>query len=147
MASLDRECRVFATYLTGREPREYVLASYRAAHERGELARLPAPDGFERALVRLATFRPTTRIVDVYTALFMKRAVVRKKLVLVLAILESSAPAFEYFEGPDHPGVPRAVVRLTARGLASAVALLAALIFLGPPHLAAAAAARLQGSR
>jgi hypothetical protein len=146
-ATMDRECTAFATYLTGREPNGYVKDRYRLAHERGELANIPEPGAFERALVWLATFPFAARIVDVYTALFMKRAVVRKKLVLVLAILECCAPSYHYFEHPDGGGFVGSVARLAVRSLVSAIALAVGAIVLGPAHAAASAASHLQRSR
>jgi hypothetical protein len=146
-AILDRECTAFATYLTGREPTGYVLERYRLAHERGEMASLPEPGAFERALVRLALFPGIARVVDVYTALFMKRALVRKKLVLALAILECCAPSYHYFEHPDRGGFAGSVSRLAARSLVSGIALALGAIVLGPAHVVASAASHLYRSR
>jgi hypothetical protein len=146
-ATLDRECTAFATYLTGRGPSDYVKENYRLAHERGEMATLSEPGAFERALVRLALLPVAARVVDVYTALFMKRALVRKKLVLVLAILECSAPSYDYFERPDRGGLVGSVARLALRSLASAAALAVGALVLGPAHAAASAASLVHRSR
>jgi hypothetical protein len=146
-SSLDRECVAFAKYLTGGSADGYVRDCYRAAHERGELAGLPEPSGFERALVRLATIPVTARVVDVYTALFMKRALVRRKLVLVLAILESCAPSYRYFENPDGGGTTGVLARLVARSIASTLALLASILVVAPTHLASTVVSRAQRSK
>jgi hypothetical protein len=142
LAILDRECVAFTTYLTGRKPDEYVLSSYREAHERGELARAIARGPFDRLLVRLVLIPLAARVVDVYTALFFKRALVRKKLVLALAILESSSPSYRHFEVPDSGGRLVVLSRLAARSLASLVALVVAALLLAPAHAAVALLAR-----
>jgi len=132
---LDRECTTFARYLTGCAPDDYLLRAYSDAHARGELAALLAsPTTLDRILLAVGSRRVATRMVDVYTALFAKRAVVRKKLVLVLALLESASPSYRYFEEPDSGGVGPIVLRLALRSIGSAFALVSSLVLLAPVH-------------
>ncbi len=99
-AALDREAAVFVRYLTGADPSspgqggaagDYVLAKYRDAHARGAVGE--ATDGFDAALVRWAAAGPLrARWVDGYARFFASGGLLRRKLVLVLALLESRAP-------------------------------------------------------
>jgi hypothetical protein len=88
---LNRECSVFSIYLIGEPPSEYVKKKYREAHQTGlllDVAAQPAED----FLVRVASIGPwSVKIIDVYTRIFRPFSTVRKKLVLLLAILESCA--------------------------------------------------------
>ena len=100
-SALDRECAVFCRYLIGQEPNEYVKKKYRAAHQarslRGDLAH-PADD----FLVKAASIGPwSTKIIDAYTRVFHPFSMVRKKLVLLLAILECCAPPHAHLDSVD----------------------------------------------
>src|SRR5205823_3568092 len=101
--NLDRECTVFARYLVGESPGGYVLEKYRDAHAKSALADIRVDDAFDRVLLHIALVHPVaTKLVDAYTAFFFKTSTVRKKWVLLLAILESAPPAFHLFDSPDH---------------------------------------------
>jgi hypothetical protein len=90
-AQLDRESEVFARYLTGKGAGDYVRRKYREAHERGALGPSSASD---RALVDVAR-RGTwwARLADAHARLFAPGGLLRRKLVLVLALLECREPA------------------------------------------------------
>ena len=98
---LDRECSVFSIYLIGEPPSEYVKRKYREAHQTGLLldaAAQPAED----FLVRVASIGPwSAKIIDAYTRIFRPFSTVRKKLVLLLAILESCAPSHARLDSAD----------------------------------------------
>ena len=105
LANLDRECVTFARYLTGQTPGPYVTEKYRDAHLRHDVLRAETST-IERTLLRVARATgPGAWLVDAYTAIFLRKAPVRKKWVLLVAILESCAPTAEYFErtGPRRP--------------------------------------------
>lgn len=134
--ALDSECAVFARYLCGQAPTEYVRRKYREAHERLDVLGEVPTDRFDRVLVALAARRPAlTRLADAYARSFAPRARVRAKLIVLLAILESCAPSHRHWDAPDACGVPRLMVRAVGQALASATALLGALLVLRPLHL------------
>jgi hypothetical protein len=92
-ARLERECRVFGGYLLGREMNPYVLGKYAQAHE--TLAWENAPGFFDRLLTGLAARHAlATKICDAYARFFSPQCVLRKKLVLLLAILELTPPYY-----------------------------------------------------
>ncbi len=130
---LAREAGVFARYLIGAPAGDYAAEQYAAGH-----AALPTscpPPAAGRVLVRVAAAHPLlTRIADAYVRLFAPRSLLRHKLVLLLAILESSAGSHPAFA--PRPASPLGVVlRLAAAGTAFAFCLVAGIILLGPLHL------------
>jgi NADH dehydrogenase len=138
--ALAHECRALATHLTGQQPPPYVVEKYRDAHAR--LARLQESWGFDRILLRLAIGHPLlARLVDAYTAVFARRALVRQKWVLLLALLETTASTAAYFDRPDR----RSPVRLALDALGAAAAytafLVLALTTMLPLHAACTAGA------
>jgi hypothetical protein len=129
-----RECEVFSRYLLSHPPDAYLLRKYCEASAAGESADERSP--FERLLLRLARLHPLlTRAVDIYARWFCPRALVRKKLILVLAIAETWAPSYAELDRADGGGRLLFVARLVARGLVSGLLLLFALLLLQPVRL------------
>jgi hypothetical protein len=132
-ADLDRECLAIARYLTGQTPNAYVLGKYRDAHARHP--RLEARAPADRFLLRIARSSPAGAwLVDCYTALFCRTASIRRKSVLVVALLESSAPAGDYFDAPETASVPRLVSRLAVRGVLFGAGVAGSMVLLAPIH-------------
>jgi hypothetical protein len=113
---LERQCRLFSRYLLDREPTAYVLSQYLRAHQvHPEFvnARLKP---FDEALLRLGPgSRLTMPMVDAYARIFAPRSMLRKKLILLLAILESSPGSFESLESPTATSRVGAYISLAAR--------------------------------
>jgi len=128
------ECRVFTRYLLSCEPDAYVQSKYGQA-----LASLPAlapVSRFDQALLRFAGLGSfAARLADSYAALFQQGSALRKRLVLLLAILETRPPFSTRID--DAPGsAGGAVVRLVGHGVTGAIALLAGLLVFVPMRLA-----------
>jgi hypothetical protein len=113
-AQLERECRIYGRYLIGREPDEYIIEEYIACHEAG---RIPEPaDRFERFLLAASLSRPfVTRMADAYASRLLKYGALRKKLVLVLALLECAPATFGSLDEVDGGGLSGTMVRGAAR--------------------------------
>lgn len=113
---LARECQVFSRYLVARPPDAYVLDKYIEAHR---VARdYTGGSRFDRALLNLARSGALgASFADSYACLFARRSLLRRKLILLLAILESSAPARGFLDAIEP--VPRALLlsRLLGRGV------------------------------
>lgn len=111
-AGLERECETFTLLLTRKSPTQYVVRKYVDGHRaRPDLA---AVAGFERVLLDHATRGPIrARLADAYARRLFPRGNLRKKLVLLLAILETS------------PGFHRDVDLVPARSQVSALLTLA----------------------
>jgi len=91
---LERECRSYTRYLTGHHPTPYVIAKYLDFHQKMGIG--VTGDRFERLLVSISARGPVwTRLADSYASIWRKNSVLRKKLVIALALLECAPPAFE----------------------------------------------------
>lgn len=135
-AALEEECRTFTRYLVGTDPSPYVIAKYCEAHVASPAFR---ESRFDRQLTRVARWRPVTAFAaDTYARFFVPRGALRKKLVLALAILETSPPFFREFDHPPTGGRAAQALRLGARLLAFAPTLLIATIVFLPVHVLAA---------
>ena len=133
---LDRECRTFGLYLIGRTPDAYVIAKYRKCH--GEGGRIAESAGrFDRFLESVAARGPFwARLADTYASRFRKYGPLRKKMVLMLALLECSPGSFAYLDGVDAGGLWGTVVSLTWQALRFASCLLLAILLFLPVQLA-----------
>lgn len=131
--SLERECIVFTRYLTGRRPDRYVVDRYVEAHAlRPGLAAGPAT-AFDRLLAGLAARHPlAARLADAFAGVFDRRSLLREKLVVLLAILETSPTAAACVEAPDAAGVAPALLAIAARTVVSLACLTAAAAILLP---------------
>jgi len=90
---LDRECDVFCRYLAGIAADDYLKTRYRATHGRGAVEPPGGASAYDRALVALGRTSPlATRFVDAHARIFSAGGLLRRKLVLVLALLEVRAP-------------------------------------------------------
>ncbi|MBI4589082.1 MAG: hypothetical protein HY725_09600 [Candidatus Rokubacteria bacterium] len=135
-AALDHECRVLTSYLLRQAPSSYVLAKYRDAHAADALPASPAGP-FDRLLARLAISRPSLlKLVDAYASVFFRTGLLRKKMVLLLAILEVSPRLHACFDSPDPGGTVGLLARIAVRSSAFLLRLLLAVVVLGPLQLA-----------
>jgi NADH dehydrogenase len=145
-AEARRECETFSRYLLGRPPDAYLLRKYCEASRFGEPAGERSP--FEDLLLRLATRHPlVTRAVDAYARWFCPRALLRKKLILVLAIAESWAPSYVELDRADGGGRPVFVARFAAHAIVSGLLLSLAVLLLQPVRLLLWARQKRAGSR
>ena len=131
------ECRVFARYLSGAEPSQYVLNCY----ERMWASATRFTEGdhslIERSLLRLARAGTLlTRIADGYARVFRPAALLRRRLILLLAILENSPPTAAELTAATAGSRMALVLRMAASMLASAGCLLVGIVLLGPLQLA-----------
>jgi hypothetical protein len=138
-----RECRALTRWLVGRAPTDYVIERY---------ARGLGSTAF-RADVRSGTADPVLHAVgrtgqlglslaQTYARIAAPAGSFRRRAVLLGAILESAPDTFAAFE-PPAAGRLRAWSVLIGSGMLFAARVLAALILIGPLHLAA----RLVGRR
>lgn len=127
---LDAECRVFTRYLLGCDPDAYVNAKYKAAH--AVLPALSTTGRFDEALIAFARTCPLwTKVADAYAGLFSPAAALRKRLVLLLAILETRPPFHGLIDKTVDGPAPLVVVRLVTRTTGAVLCLLVgALVFL-----------------
>ncbi len=97
---LGRECEIFCRYLTGRAPDPYVQEKYEEGHRHRELSSGSGPfDRFLSGTAGRSVF--FAGLVDAYCGLLARRSLFRKKLMLLLAILECSYPAHDAIDSAD----------------------------------------------
>lgn len=135
-AAAASECEVFARYLTGTAPASYVRDKYLQAFAGPQLARLAVRDRFDALLLRIARVHPLlTRMTDLYSRYLRIDSVVRRRLVLLLAILETHAESVNQLDRPDCSGMAGFVAGMAWHGLWSALLLLPVLLVLLPLHV------------
>jgi len=135
LITLNHECTVFCRYLVGQRPNDYVLRKYQDAHEIWHI-NWDHLHPVDTLLVKIARTSPLlTKVVDSYTVVFARDSLVRKKLLLLTAILETCAPTHYYFDSVDSSLKVILVLRMLFRGLLFILSLfLAGLLFL-PLHV------------
>lgn len=133
--AIRREFRVFGRYLVGRDPGAYAVSHYERWHAaRGNAEAAGAPP-IDRVLVAVARVHPVaTRIADAYCARLRKASLLRRKLVLVLALVECSPETFALVEEPRSGGRAGTWARLVVSGTVEGLAFLVGAVFLLPVH-------------
>ena len=142
-AGSEEECRSFATYLSGVRPSAYVVEQYVAAASAHELACDGDLSCFDRATLKLARSGPLfTRWADAYCAIVGRSGVLRRKLIVLAAILEHVAPTSDALDRVVARSVARTVVSLAGYGSAFAVSLLVGAVILLPASVLCWSASR-----
>jgi hypothetical protein len=136
LAMLRGECRVFCTYLVGMTNTLYIEEQYaKACHARG----LAFDDRFgclDRASVWLARRgRWLAHWADAYCAIFHRSGVLRRKLVVLAAILEHVSPTSEAFDQVPPRSTAHSALSIALYGCSSGVALLLGSVVLLPTSL------------
>jgi hypothetical protein len=141
---LVQECTVFTRHLVNQNPTSYIISKYRDAHLVGAERIMETSGNFDQFLLKLARKHPkVTRLVDAYTVVFYKSSVVRKKSILLLAILESCAPTFTHFDAPDRGGQIVVMLKVMLQTVIYCIYLLIATVLLSPIRLGLAVNGRL----
>jgi len=101
-SQLERECVTYTRYLIGQMPSEYVVNRYLDFHQKSEAMADLGFDAFDQFLVSVSARGPFwASMADSYASVFRKDSVVRKKLVVTLALLECVSPSFEALDEVD----------------------------------------------
>ena len=137
--ALEDEAHAFSLALIGAAPDAYVAAQYARAHQ--NLPLQPATP-FDRVLLALAARGPwALRAADGYARIFAPTSALRRKLCVLVAILESASPSDAAFASAETPRAA-VVVQLLLTGVGFALLLGAGVIVLAPIHLASRLKAR-----
>ena len=131
---LDAECRVFVRHILGCDAAPYVLEKYTDAHRVS--AAYSTGSRFDMFLVRVAA-RNTffAKLVDSYASVLAPVSLVRRKLVLILAILETAAPSCSVIDDVDGSSVAVQFARLCVRGVGSVLGLLVGVLVFTPARM------------
>ena len=131
-ALLD-EAGSFGAALLGAAPDGYVAAQYARAHQ--HLPLHPATP-FDHVLLSLADRGPwALRAADGYARFFAPTSALRRKLTVLVAILESASPSDASFASCEEPPVS-VLVQLVLAGAGFALLLGVGVIVLAPLQLA-----------
>jgi len=129
---LSKECNVFCYYLINQMPNKYVMEKYHDAHIVGSIKQSEI-NYFDNLLIGIASINPFfTKLVDVYTSIFFKSSILRKKLILLLAILESCAPTCYYLDTVTHHSRVMIFVRFFQKAMLFMLSLLLSVILFTP---------------
>jgi hypothetical protein len=127
---------VYSRYLLGLVPGDYVTRKYAGAFDSGRQQALTAHSRFDEILLYLAAIHPLlTRAVDLYARFFHPAAVVRRRLIMLLAIIETHAQSVARLEQPVAGGMPGLLLDITVRSVISAVLLCVSTVLLLPVQL------------
>jgi hypothetical protein len=128
----ERECRVLSRYLLGRDPPPAVGRGYVKAHQTNIVDEAAASD-WDRRLVRLAQRHPwLCQVVDSYCRFLAPQALLRRKLVLLLALWECE-PSSEWDFRLERPtSAVWTSLRIAARLAACALLAIVGLVWLTP---------------
>lgn len=130
---LEAEAQSFGRTLLGIAPGGYVAAQYAKAHRHLPLQ----PDtAFDRVLMTVAARGPwALRAADGYARIFAPGSALRRKLSVLVAILESTSPSDAAFASAEkHPAAVLGQLLLAGAGFALVLGL--GVIVLAPIHLA-----------
>ena len=139
-SNAEQECDVFSRYLLNVPPEPYVVGKYKEAH--GVLSELSQGTSFDKLLLHVARTHGTfTKMADAYARIFCPDATLRKKLVVLLAILESS-PSHRLIDKAAGGSKVLLLGRLLGKGCAAGVSLLIGAIIFSPARLVLAVVGR-----
>jgi hypothetical protein len=131
---LARECAVFARFLVQAPASPYVVQTYVRAHR--ALSGLGVSTAPERAVVGVAARSPVlARLADAYARVCAPRSLLRKKLSVLLSILETAPPSSRVVDGTPSSGPAAGVLELALVGIAGVGALAAGLLIFVPLEL------------
>lgn len=101
-AALRQECRTFCRYLVGRDPTDGVMSTWLRSHAIGALAVRRSAGAFDRLLLTVARGGAwRARAADTYAVLLARRSLLRTKLVVMLAILETQGATWRNLDHAD----------------------------------------------
>jgi len=130
-STLARECDVFCRYLTGQAASPFIVEKYAEAHARDP--RYGKSSTFDGVLLGAARLAPAlAHLVDSYAAVGARSSLLRKKLVLLVAILESSSPAHGFDDQITDTPASVVILRMAGRGVLFAVRFVLAAVVLLP---------------
>jgi hypothetical protein len=136
-AVVTAECRTFARYLSGVDASPYVQAGYARLLPSAAVSPQASARLIERSLLAVARQGELpVRVADVYARFFLPRSALRRRLVLVLAMLENTPVSERPLNSAYEGSLPAVVLHLALTGIASVGCLLVGLVVFGPLHLA-----------
>ena len=139
-----RECDVFCRYLVGRSATLFVAGKYAEAHSCDP--RYCAASSFDSFLLGVASLSPQfAQWSDSYACVAARTSLLRRKLILLIAILESCSPEQGFDEQVQDTLAASVIVRIGWRGLLFVARFLLAALFFAPIHFGLSVSAARSG--
>lgn len=133
---LKAECSMFCNYLIGTIPAADIESHYVKANTQHNLANKAGFSTFDQTTLRLALRGPVfARSIDAFCALFRRRGVLRRKLIIISAILEHTALAGDRYDKATAKGAGGTILELIVNGLSFGICLIFAALVLLPIRL------------
>ena len=133
---LLQEFEVFHRHLAPQTPSVAVAMHYVKALQHHQLSDDRQFSAADRFLLKLARMHPLlTRAADAYAAFFARRSALRRKLILLTALLENAKETSAFYDDANAAGPAGVFLNLIGIGLSAMVALFAGLLLAGPGHL------------
>lgn len=133
---INAECRVYTRYLTGQLPDDYISKKYAEALSPGQPLGQGLQVRFDALLLRLAAIHPLfTRAVDAFSRFFYTNSTLRKRLIMLLALLETQAATAAELDYPDKAGMTEFMLAMIMQLTVFAILLGVATLFLLPLKL------------
>jgi hypothetical protein len=133
---LEKECSVFSAHLIGVNTAVYTRLKYVEATSAHGIAFDENFSPFDRATLAFARRgRNLARWADAYCAIFHRRGVLRRKLIVLAAILEHVSPTSHVFDNVPARGRINAILALVGSGSMFALSLALGVIVLLPLDL------------
>lgn len=134
---LVQECTTLTRYLVRATPSANVLEHYRRAHEQGAVDPPVGVSGYDRLLVRLARRGGfLARAADTHARFFAGGGLLRRKLILLVALLETDAAGRRLVDEADPGHALGFIFQMGLAGSWSVCLLLLGLPLLLPARLA-----------
>jgi hypothetical protein len=131
-----REARALARLLANVEPTDAMVAYYRHALPSADAGASRPLHRVDVSLLESARGGPTAaRVADAYARFFRPRGPLRRRIVLMLAILENSPEAHAALNSGVEGSFPVVAGRLVLTGVAGIACLLAGVLRFSPVHL------------
>ena len=113
------ECRAFARFLANSEATPYVMSHYARLRPTAALSETTSARIIERGLLAAARLGSLPlRMADGYARFFLPRALLRRRLLLLLAILENSPGSERHLNSSIEGSLPMVGLRVMEIGRA-----------------------------
>ena len=110
---INTECKVFTRYLMGQLPDKYIREKYTTAFSPGQPLCKDLQSGFDALLIKLAVIHPLfTHAIDAFSRFFYNDSTLRKRLIMLLALLESQASTSAEMEYPLKTGFTASILSM-----------------------------------
>jgi len=134
--ALKKECETFSCYLIRQHPNAYVREKYLEAHQANPDLQSGYRNIFDRFLLAVSVKSVRlAKMADSYASIFSRGCLLRKKIVLLLAILESTTPTFPHFDLPQGGGRVCLIFSMLRQGLLFTAALIVSTLLFFPINL------------